>query len=699
MPMDPLAALLSERPPQQLSATELRARIALLEDAAKAYRAELESRVRLDALPDEIQQVIFGQLCNPLDPLSAVAYSSASKGLWEPMQRVGEGATKSPLQQLKEENAAAAALALKARKAVQGNVPLKEVQSCKELSEAKEIWWSDKGLSTTDLGTLGKLIPVLPALETLGLEEGSASAGPDGGQLVKGLGVGALPAMTGFVLLNVCLGDEGASALAAALDRGALPRLKILYLHTAAIGDAGLVALAPALRRRPALERLELTYNPFGDEGLAALVAPPPADAPPPQAEALAKLSMLDLSGTKITDAGCALLASSVRRGGLPALEDLPLEEILASDAAIDALYASYPGQQEWEEESDDTHEYGLEEESDEDLFLEALGDLFPGRHPCQRRGGRGRVRGAPRPVRVGVGVGRGGRGWRVGRGVRRMCEQRRWVRAAEDGRRMAIARASMPRAAYSRLDAPRPRLRPCLQGGTGGRVEVRAGFVGSLCFVNQGRLAFFSCRTVTQGFSSADIPPRALSWRLSRLRVSPLPRSLSRARQHFIVCRSRFHSSQPCYRLATLLWPSQHCYRSSLPPLPRLSRSPVCGRSSWAAAPQACCSRTACLTPAARSRYSRVGLTREHLDTSRAEPTRSASGYAAALQSALSTRTSGRRSPPRASRQTGSRSISARGSRSICARPTTRTPSRRSSSTRVTSVPLFSTRCSDATA
>ena len=45
--MDPLAALLSERPPPQLSATELRSRIALLEDAARAYRAELESRTTL----------------------------------------------------------------------------------------------------------------------------------------------------------------------------------------------------------------------------------------------------------------------------------------------------------------------------------------------------------------------------------------------------------------------------------------------------------------------------------------------------------------------------------------------------------------------------------------------------------------------------------------------------------------------------
>ena len=102
--MDPLAALLSARPPQLLSATELHSRIALLEDATRAYRAELESRTTtLDALPDELQQIIFGQLCNALDPRDAVAYSSASQGLREPMQRVGEGAGKSPLEQLKEE--------------------------------------------------------------------------------------------------------------------------------------------------------------------------------------------------------------------------------------------------------------------------------------------------------------------------------------------------------------------------------------------------------------------------------------------------------------------------------------------------------------------------------------------------------------------------------------------------------------------
>jgi len=330
--MDPLATLLSARPPQRLSATELRARIALLEDAARAYRAELESRTTtLDALPDEIQQLIFGQLCNALDPRAAVDYSSASKGLWELMQRVGEGAGKSLLQQLKEENAAAAALGRKVG-----------VQSCKELREAKYVdFCLGTRLSSTHLATLGKLIPVLPALEWLRIGEWTATAGPDGGQLVQGLGVGALPAVTTFYLVNVCVGDAGASALAAALDRGALQRVKELSLHNAAIGDAGVVALAPALRRLPALERLHLPRNPFGDEGLAALVAPPPADAPPQQAEALAQLHVHD---TQITDDGCAHLASRLRSGALPALERLNLYGISASNAALDAVYKARPG-------------------------------------------------------------------------------------------------------------------------------------------------------------------------------------------------------------------------------------------------------------------------------------------------------------------------------------------------------------------
>ena len=145
------------------------------------------------------------------------------------------------------------------------------------------------------------------------------------------------------------VGDAGASALAAALDRGALPRLKDLVLGDAAIGDAGLLALAPALRRRPALEGIYLYRNPFGDEALAALVAPPPAAAPPPQAEVLARLKRLNLDSTQITDDGCAHLASRLRSGALPALRYLVLEGIPASEAARAAVHEARPGLRGWE--------------------------------------------------------------------------------------------------------------------------------------------------------------------------------------------------------------------------------------------------------------------------------------------------------------------------------------------------------------
>ena len=99
------------------------------------------------------------------------------------------------------------------------------------------------------------------------------------------------------------------------------------------------MALAPALRRRPALERLCLCDNPFGDEGLAALLAPPPpAGTPPLPAAGLKKLELLDLDYTQVTDAGCAALAAALNCGALPALEDLDLDDIPASVAAINAV-------------------------------------------------------------------------------------------------------------------------------------------------------------------------------------------------------------------------------------------------------------------------------------------------------------------------------------------------------------------------
>ena len=272
----------------------------------------------LSKLSGDSAGVVFTQLCNVLEPRTAVYLSSASNEL--------RTATQALLQQLRAVHEAAAALCRKVG-----------LRSCKELREAQTVRWFNKGLSAADLTLLGTLGSVLPALERLTLyERSTGAAGPDGVQrLAAGLGTGALLAVTHLAVEGMHVGDAGASALAAALGRGALPRLEWLSLNYAAIGDAGLVALAPALRRRPALETLDLGSNPFGDEGLAALVAP----APP--AGALANLNSLAICSSQVTDAGCAALAAALNNGALPALESLYLLGIPASPAAKAALRRS----------------------------------------------------------------------------------------------------------------------------------------------------------------------------------------------------------------------------------------------------------------------------------------------------------------------------------------------------------------------
>ena len=90
--------------------------------------------------------------------------------------------------------------------------------------------------------------------------------------------------------------------------------------------------------------------NPFGDEGLAALVAPPPpAGTPPRPAGGLKKLELLSTSTapSQVTDAGCAKLAAWLESGAMPALEVLELDDILASAEARAARYSlgkKYPG-------------------------------------------------------------------------------------------------------------------------------------------------------------------------------------------------------------------------------------------------------------------------------------------------------------------------------------------------------------------
>ena len=114
----------------------------------------------LAALSGDEQRIIFSQLCNVLDPGVAMAFGSASSELWE--------LTQAPRQQLQADHEAAAALGLKL-----------DMRSCKELREAKGgrmAEWCVKGLTADDLALLGTLGSVLPALETLNLQE--PAAGP-----------------------------------------------------------------------------------------------------------------------------------------------------------------------------------------------------------------------------------------------------------------------------------------------------------------------------------------------------------------------------------------------------------------------------------------------------------------------------------------------------------------------------------------
>jgi len=306
----------------------------------------------LSKLSGDEAGIIFGQLCNVFEPRVAVAFSSASQGLW--------AATHALRQQLRTDHEAAAALCRKAG-----------LRSWKELREAKKVewrhkvvWWLSNGLnlddpksplSATDLTRLVTLCSVLPKLQVLYRFESGDTAGPDGVQrLAAGLqGADALPALTTLTIIGMHVSDAGATALGAALVRDALPRLTTVFLASCGIGDAGLVALAPALRQLSAygcpLTRLSLAGNPIGDEGIAALVAPPPPTplvqltgvpledartAANRRSGVLFSLKKLYLSQTQITDRGCAALAHAFDRCSLLGVDELALEDIPAGAAA-----------------------------------------------------------------------------------------------------------------------------------------------------------------------------------------------------------------------------------------------------------------------------------------------------------------------------------------------------------------------------
>ena len=280
-------------------------------------------------LCDDVLDIVFSWLCNPLEPRVAVSFSSASRGLRALTQLVR--------QQLKVEHEAASALCRKVG-----------LQSCKQLREASVARWPRKGLTAADLATLGTLGSALPALQQLALFRNVAA--PDGVQrLAGGLGAGGLPAVKVLNLNRMQMGDAGAAAIGAAIGRGALPRLEALGLGENGIGNVGVAALVPALRRLAALATLSLWLNPIGDEGVAALVRPPPAGgaagaaagaAAGGAAGGLTTLRMISLDSTQISDAGCATLTAALYSGAMPSLTELSMASIPGVDA-VPAVHAA----------------------------------------------------------------------------------------------------------------------------------------------------------------------------------------------------------------------------------------------------------------------------------------------------------------------------------------------------------------------
>ena len=282
---------------------------------ARAQVAHTQMVIRNALTISDIMGIVFSLLRNPLDPRDAVAFGSTSPWLWAQKQ------IQELLLQLRAHQEDAAGLCHKLE--MDGF----SSKSCKNLRLAKNVSWKYAPgmlLSEPDFKMLGQLSSALPALKVLRLSGPNSAAGCEGGQLLaEGLGVGALPELIRFGMRHVRFSDAGASLLAAALGRGALARLECLHLTSAGIGDAGLVALAPALRRLIAINIIIIAGNPFGDEGIAALVAPPREGA-----WVLSRLSTLALGLTQVTATGCATLVDALKRGALPALKELDLTGI-----------------------------------------------------------------------------------------------------------------------------------------------------------------------------------------------------------------------------------------------------------------------------------------------------------------------------------------------------------------------------------
>ena len=252
--MDPLAALLNEKSPRLLSASDLHSRLTLLEDAVKGYRNELQRRpsnchdpprpqpaaasspsCTLLQLSHDLIRVVAHELCDPLQPNIAVNLSSTAKSLRAPMQAA--------LAQLKRQHQEAEEFAaLVCPSSSTSNIV--QLQNATEISLPEGVLCDDdyyRQFSRAHWRTLGTLVGCgsLPMLESLTCDErpGGARFIEEGVvSLTAGLRRGGLPSLRRLSLTSSQIGDQAASALASALTKRAVPKFQELRLYDSEMG-------------------------------------------------------------------------------------------------------------------------------------------------------------------------------------------------------------------------------------------------------------------------------------------------------------------------------------------------------------------------------------------------------------------------------------------------------------------------------
>ncbi len=128
---------------------------------------------------------------------------------------------------------------------------------------------------------------------------------------------------TEVVLVNCCIGDEGAEILANTLNTSVLENLVLDFNR---ISDSGAIALADCLSKCSVVQEVSIECNSIGDSGATAL------------ADALVhctSLRRLDLQGNSLGDKGALAIAKAAK--SLPNL-DLYLHNVNITEEGIDTV-------------------------------------------------------------------------------------------------------------------------------------------------------------------------------------------------------------------------------------------------------------------------------------------------------------------------------------------------------------------------